>query len=149
MYPGRIIMSFDLKLTNGDIEISDGALVTVQNQDKLIQDVLKILFTATGENLAHPWYGTPMLARAIGESANSEILSVEIADAVSFGLNNLKTLQQLQERDSQFVTPQELIASIDNIDATFNQIDKRKLVVTVSIKTRSSEIITESFIIRV
>lgn len=142
-------MSFDLKLTGGDIELSGGAPALVQNKDKLIQDVLKILFTTTGENTVHPWYGTPLLARAVGQSANSSVVQTEIADAVSYGINNLKTLQQLQQADNQFVTPQELIANIVNVDARLSEQDKRKLVVSIQIQARSNELIEESFVVSV
>ena len=142
-------MSFDLKLSGGDFELSGGAPVTVQNKDKLIQDVLKMLFTTTGENPLHPWYGTPLLARAVGQSSNSEVVETEIIDAISYGIGNLKTLQQLQQRDNQFVTPQEIISKIKRIDARLNEMDKRKLVVTIELIARSNELIEESFIVNV
>jgi len=142
-------MSFDLKLTRGDIELSGGAPVLVQNKDKLLQDVLKILFTATGENQLHPWYGTPLLSRAVGQASNLEILRTEVMDAINFGLGNLKTLQQMQQQDNQFVTPQEMILKVTNVDAQLNELDSRKLVVSIGLVARSSELVEESFIINV
>lgn len=142
-------MSFGLKITNGDIELSGGSISLLQNKDKLIQDVLKILFTSTGENKIHPWYGTPLLSRVVGQSTISDVIEKEVIDAISYGLGNLKTLQQLQEQDSQFVTPQEMLASVKKIGVKLNEQDKRKLVISIEIVARSNELITESFIVNV
>lgn len=142
-------MSFGLKITNGDIELSGGSISLLQNKDKLIQDVLKILFTSTGENKIHPWYGTPLLSRVVGQSTISDVIEKEVIDAISYGLGNLKTLQQLQEQDSQFVTPQEMLASVKKIEVKLNEQDKRKLVISIEIVARSNELITESFIVNV
>jgi len=142
-------MSFDLKLTGGDIELSKGTPAVVQNKDKLIQDVLKMLFTTTGENSIHPWYGTPLLSRAVGQSANSDIVRAEIGSAIEYGINNLKTLQQMQEADNQFLTPQELILRLKSVNAELNEFDRRKLVVSIEITARSNELIAESFVISV
>ena len=142
-------MSFGLKITNGDIELSGGSISLLQNKDKLIQDVLKILFTSTGENKIHPWYGTPLLSRVVGQSTISDVIEKEVIDAISYGLGNLKTLQQLQEQDSQFVTPQEMLASVKKIGVKLNEQDKRKLVISIEIVARSNELRTESFIVNV
>lgn len=142
-------MSFGLKITNGDIELSGGSISLLQNKDKLIQDVLKILFTSTGENKIHPWYGTPLLSRVVGQSTISDVIEKEVIDAISYGLGNLKTLQQLQEQDSQFVTPQEMLASVKKIGVKLNEQDKRKLVISIEIVARSNELITESFVVNV
>jgi len=142
-------LSFGLKITNGDIELSGGSISLLQNKDKLIQDVLKILFTSTGENKIHPWYGTPLLSRVVGQSTISDVIEKEVIDAISYGLGNLKTLQQLQEQDSQFVTPQEMLASVKKIGVKLNEQDKRKLVISIEIVARSNELITESFIVNV
>lgn len=47
-----------------------GALVTVQNSDLLIQEVLKITYTVKGSNPFHVWYGTGLLD-AIGKKLTS------------------------------------------------------------------------------
>lgn len=143
-------MSYDLKLVNGDVVLnSTGDVQTVSNDAKLIQDVLKILFTATGENTLHKWYGTPLLSRVVGQSYDLDLLQAEIQSAIEYGINNLITLQSLQLRDNQFVTPKELIASIDDISAELDQVDKRKLAITVKIRAKSNETVSETFVISV
>lgn len=142
-------MSFDLKLENGDLVLTGGRVQIVTNKDKLIQDILKMMFTGVGENKNHPWYGTPLLTKVIGTAHNLDLLDTEVRRAVQYGLNNLKTLQQLQQRDNQFLTPQEVLSNIKDIDVQYDPLDKRKLVVTIQVTARSGETITENFIVSV
>ena len=52
-------MSFDLKIEGGDIKLeADGSLTTVFDNNKLRQEVVKILLTKLGENKYHPSYGS-------------------------------------------------------------------------------------------
>jgi len=143
-------MSYDLKLQNGDIPIlSSGTPDIVRDANKLIQDVLKMLFTPTGESTVHPWYGTPLLSRAVGNSFDTEILAAEIQTAVQYGLNNLITLQQLQQQDNQFLTPREQISEIRDIRSELDPVDQRKLVVTIEVISKSNDLITESIVVAV
>lgn len=142
-------MSFDLKLQNGDIPIKNGSLVLVRDQEKLVQDILKLLFTETGELKAHPWYGTPMLSKAIGSAFDYELLQREVVSAIQYGLNNLKVLQDLQERDNQYVSPREKLSKIGLVEVIFDPNDKRKMIVKIEVATRSNELITESFVVNI
>ena len=143
-------MSYDFKLKDGDIAIlSTGEPGFVRDDAKLIQDILKMLFTPTGESTVHPWYGTPLLSRAVGNSFDTEILATEIQTAVQYGLNNILTLQQLQQQDNQFMTPREQISKIQDIRAELDPTDQRKLVVTVEIISKSNDLVTESIIVAV
>lgn len=143
-------MSYDFKLDNGDIPIlANGSPQLVRDENKLIQDVLKMLFTPTGESTNHPWYGTPLLSRAVGNSFDAEILASEIESAVQYGLNNLLTLQQLQQQDNQFLTPREQISEIRDIRSELDPVDQRKLVVTIEIISKSNDLITESIVVAV
>lgn len=142
-------MSFDLKLSKGSFEIRDGALQIVQGKDKLLQDILKMLFTQTGENPTHKWYGTPLLTKAIGQAGNLDLLISEITESVNYGLSNIKVLQEMQERDNQFVSPQELLAKILNIKVESDEVDPRKLVVNILVSAKSKDLVNESFTIRI
>jgi len=136
-------------LSKGSFEIKGGALQIVQGKDKLLQDILKMLFTQTGENNVHKWYGTPLLTRAIGQSGDLNLLRAEVAESINYGLTNLKLLQEMQERDNQFVSPQELISKIVDIKVELDEVDPRKLVVNVLIAAKSKDLISESFSIRI
>ena len=142
-------MSFDLQLVDGDIAIIDGELGIVKDELKLIQDVLKLLFTSTGELALHPWYGTSLLTSAIGHANDPDILLKEVKTAVEFALNNLKQLQQLQQRDQQLLTPKELISTIKTIDAKLDETDRRRLIITIELITKNNSVISESFVVNV
>lgn len=142
-------MSFDFKLVNGDLSIVNGRPEVVENEFKLVQDMLKMLFTTTGESTAHPWYGTPLLNRVIGQNNNLDLLQVDVEDSVNYALNNLQLLQELQEKDNQFISPKEAISSVEEVEIKLDSNDPRKLVIKIRILSRSNEVITESFSISI
>ena len=143
-------MSFDLKLNNGDLSIgSDGKLNLVFNEDKLIQDMLKSIFTPTGSHQLHPWYGSPLQSRTVGQVDDAGLTDQIIASGVIYALRNLQMLQQMQEQDGQFLTPAELIKSIQDVTVLRDRIDKRKLSVLLSVLTRSGDTVDEGFIINI
>ena len=138
-------MSWDFKLENGDITLSSsGTPVAVRNSDKLRQDILKLLFTPQGENLLHPWYGTPLLNSAVGNNYDYDILVSEVHSAIEYGINNLITLQQLQQKNNQFLTPKEQILKIKDIGVDLDEQDKRRLIIFLDISSKSGETVSES-----
>lgn len=139
-------MSFDLKLTNGDLSISrSGSIDTVFNAEKLTQDILKILFTPTNSVILHKWYGSPLSAKITGKVYPQDLLESEVQNSVLYALKNLKTLQELQEKDRQFVSTQESMARIDNISVGLDPNDPRFLYVNLRVVTKSGATIEESF----
>lgn len=149
-YAWRIQLSYDLKLVDGDISIdAAGQIAIVKDEEKLIQDVLKLLFTSTGELAQHPWYGTALLTKVIGESVDPKLTIKEVSSSIGFGLNNLKQLQQLQQRDGQFLTNKELINSIQSINVKLDENDPRKMVISIELITKSNTVISESFVIKI
>lgn len=143
-------MSFDLRLENGDLKLgSDGKLGLIFNEEKLTQDVLKSIFTPTGTHQLHPWYGSPLQDRTIGSVADPEITDSIIANGIIYALRNLQMLQQMQESDGQFLTPRELIRSIQDVAVVRDAVDSRKINILVSILTRSNETIEEGFVINI
>ena len=100
-------MSFDLKIKNNDISISSsGDVELVSNNDKLIQDVLKIILTPQGSNKYYAWYGSVITSKVIGEVLGSYYTKVEITRAVQESLSNLMTMQQSQAL-YQYVSPED------------------------------------------
>lgn len=141
-------MSFDLKLENGDLKFGiSGELEIVSNETKLIQDILKILFTSTGSQKLHPWYGSPLIDNTVGLAANVEILNTIINNGINYALSNLQTLQGIQEADGQYLTPREVLRSIDNIEVFQDDVDPRQLVVVIEVTSRSGSRVEEAFTI--
>jgi phage baseplate assembly protein W len=142
-------MSFDLKITNNDLSINpDGTLQTVQDNEKLVQDVLKILLTSKGSNKIFRWYGSLLGTRIIGNLLNASQLETEIARSVQESLSNLIALQQTQSR-SQYVSAGEMIATIRGVSVLRDETDPRIYEIGVSVLTRKLNVIEETFSLRV
>lgn len=130
-------MSFDLKIRQGDIAIgSNGDLEKVENTDKLIQDVLKILMTALGSNPFHSWYGSLISSTLVGNAFEDEFL-IRIADnQIHSALETIQNLQRAQMASSQKVTPSELLAAVRNVSVVRNPVDPRFFQIFLKILTK-------------
>jgi hypothetical protein len=141
-------MSFDLTLLNGDIKIGqDGDFQHIFNEDKLIQDMLKAVFTPTGSHKLHPWYGSPLLSNTLGTAIERNLLNTIINNGVFYALSNIQTLQGMQATSGQYLTPREILKSIDEVAVVQDQVDPRQLIVVIRVTTRSGSTVEESFTI--
>jgi len=140
-------MSFDLKLTSGDLTIKNGALQLVTDTDKLIQDVLKVCLTDVGANPIQPWYGS-FLSRSIVGSALDPTITVNLAQSqIQNAIENLKSLQSAQVSSLQAVTPSELISTISQISVLQSNADPRLYDVLVSVISKGLKKVSPSFTI--
>lgn len=139
-------MSFDLQLLNGDLQISpSGSLSFVQNDDKLRQDLLKIILSPLGSNKAFPWYGSPISSQVIGKAFDKKIFKMEATNALIYAINNLMKLQKDQEKRGQYISPTESISQILDITVEQSALDPRITNITVSVSTRRGNIVSEAF----
>lgn len=142
-------MSFDLKIEGGDIKLNpDGSLVTVFDNSKLRQDIVKILLTQLGENRYHPSYGSKVGAINIGHIPDQELLEIDLQSSVQDAINKIIALQRSQAR-TQFLTPGERIVSVLDISAQRDAIDPRLYTIFISIQTGALTSLTESVTVRV
>jgi phage baseplate assembly protein W len=138
-------MSFDLKIANGDLVITQGALQTVIDSEKLIQDILKICLTGVGSNPLHPSYGS-YLSRSIVGNAQQTSVVVQIAKSqINNCLVNLQTLQQLQIKTFQRMSADEQLAAITGISVTRSAFDPRLFNVKISCMTKGFQPVTTNF----
>lgn len=129
-------MSFDLKIANGDFVVSNGALKTVVDTEKLIQDILKLALTTAGSNPIHPWYGSFISRTLVGNPNYSSVL-VQIAKSqLTTALQNLKDLQDLQVKSFQRVSADEQIAAISDISIVQSQVDPREFDIVIKVLTK-------------
>lgn len=143
-------MSFDLKIEDGDIVFNtSGSPKFVFDDNKLKQDVVKILLTPVGSNRLYPWYGSPLSDKVVGKVLDKKVLDLEIQNAIMYAINNLIELQKLQMKDGQYLSPGEVIAQVKDIIFEPNANDARQLNVLIEIATRRGDIINESFILTV
>ncbi len=138
-------MSFDLKITSGDLVLSNGDLKTVVDSEKLIQDILKIALTTAGSNPVHPWYGS-FISRTLVGNPNQTTVLVQIGKSqLTTALNNLKDLQDLQAQSYQRMSADEQIAAITDISIVQNQIDPRLFDIVIKALSKGLKPITTAF----
>jgi phage baseplate assembly protein W len=140
-------MSFDLKLTKGDLVLKDGKLQTVIDSEKLIQDILKLCLTTAGTNPLHPWYGSYLSRTIVGNPQYTSILVQISKSQLNTALENLKNLQQLQVKSLQRVSAAEQISAILDISVNRNEIDPRLFTVKIRALSKSLKPVNTSFTI--
>lgn len=138
-------MSFDLKLLNGDLTVNSGNLGTVENGDKLIQDVLKIISTPLGSNPAYPGYGCPINSSLIGFNYEKEFVDAVATQQLRSSLELMQKLQLDQLRDNQIVTASEQLAAIENIAVNRDNKDLRYYIIYLTIISKAFQRQTVSF----
>jgi hypothetical protein len=87
--------------------------------------------------------------RVIGKSLPFNILEKEVADAVNFCLTNLIKLQSLQLKDGQYLTPNEQLSQILNVDVKRSAYDSRQYNIVVDVTTKKGSVIREVFDIQI
>lgn len=138
-------MSFDLKISQGDLVIKNSQLQTVVDSEKLIQDILKICLTAAGSNPLHPWYGSFISRTIVGNPLYNSVI-IQIAQSqLTTALDNLKSLQGIQLKSFQRVSADEQISAILDISIIRNQVDPRLFDVRISALTKGMKPITTAF----
>ena len=131
-------MSFDLKLQNGNLQIAtNGDLKTVQNSDKLVQDVLKMVTTPAGANRMHIWYGSNFGNAIIGIPMDSNFSKDRATEQIISAIEILRTLQTSQN-EYQSVSASEAIARVLNVSIDTDISDPRALRVSIAILNRAA-----------
>ena len=138
-------MSFDLKIKNGNLVINNGALKTIVDSEKLIQDILKICLTTAGANPYQPWYGSFLSRTIIGNPNHTSVLVQVSKSQLNTALDNLKNLQNAQTQSFQRVSADEQINFISDISIVRNQIDPRLFDVVIKATTKGLKPITTAF----
>jgi len=139
-------MSFDLLILDGDLVIGSNAdLTTVTNEQKLVQDLLKIALTDAGSNPLQPWYGSLLSQSLIGSVLPSNVIISVAQSQLQSAIQNLQTLQQLQIQSGQTVTPAETIAAVKNVSITKNTIDPRLYQVVIQVLNKQFGTVSATF----
>ncbi len=141
-------MSYDLVLINGDLKISNTSdIQVVRDNEKLRQDVLKILMTPIGGNKANPWYGSNVNNVIVGGVFDVDFTRDVAREQVRSALENLQILQNSQAR-TQTLTAGEKILSVKNVYINNNPTDQRVIELKVEIITGALTVMTTKFYIR-
>lgn len=138
-------MSFDLKIAGGDLVIdTDADVAVVQNSEKLIQDVLKMLMTPLGSNVWFSWYGSPLAGSMIGSPFESDFIESMAENQIRSSLETIQSLQK-EQATKQIVTPSELLAAIKSVVVMRNQIDPTFFTISLSLLTKNLTIANTTF----
>jgi phage baseplate assembly protein W len=130
-------LSFDLQILNGDLVLDNGDLSVIRNNDKLIQDLLKIAQTTLGSNPLQPWYGSMISRTLIGSVLSTDITISSAQSQLQTAVETLKSLQAIQIQQGQKVSPGEQIAAISKISITRNTVDPRIFSVVIRVLDKS------------
>ncbi len=142
-------MSLDLKIKNGDLAIGkDGDIGVVLDNEKMRQDILKILLTKLRENKYHPYYGSSLGALEIGGVPDREMVEDDLVRLTEESIGVLMRLQSQQSK-VQHVSPGEFIVDILNVDVFRDHTDPRGYNVNVSVLTRKLTKVTESVTVKI
>jgi hypothetical protein len=140
-------MSFDLKIFKGDLQINNsGSIVTVSGNQKLRQDIIKILLTAYGDNKYHPGYGSGLGQIEIG-STDFKLTEAEIKNTALSAINGLIAMQRRQAR-SQTLSPSEVIVSVLDIGVLRDSVDPRLYNLRISVLTQQLTEVFDNITIR-
>ena len=140
-------MSYDLKVSQGDFQIgSDGDIAIVENNEKLIQDVLKIVLTPVGSNKLNPAYGSLVSKSLVGNIFPMDFLSSIASSQIKKALENLQNLQRNQSL-FQPISAGEMLAAIQSVTLERNQVDPRFISVVIKLLSGDFNQISTQFLI--
>lgn len=138
-------MSIDLKIVNGDLVINHGSLQTVQDSEKLIQDILKILLTDVGADPLQPSYGSYLSRSIIGNPMQNGAITQIAKSQINTCMVNLQQLQQLQVKSFQKVSADEQLAAITGISVIRSTFDPRLFNIKISGLTKGFQPVSTAF----
>lgn len=123
-----------------------GDVITIANEDLLVQACLKAILTIQGSNPFHPRYGSALNTR-IGQKAFGPTASL-IQEDVAQALSRVQALQRGQ-RKYQNVSDKELLYSIQSVDVRPSPEDPTIFFVNVTVRNGSAEPISLSIVFTV
>jgi len=138
-------MSYDLKISNGDLVLQSGDFKTVRDGDKLLQDILKICLTTAGSNILQPWYGSFISRSLIGSALSTSVVLQVGQSQLQNAIENLRSLQAAQVKSFQRVTPDEQIGAIQDISIVRSPVDPTTFTVSVKVLSKGFRPITATF----
>jgi phage baseplate assembly protein W len=142
-------MSFDLKIKNGDLSVGkDGDVGIVVGNEKMRQDIVKILLTKLKENKYHPYYGSSLGALEIGSVPDKQLIEDDLVSLTEEAVGVLMRLQFNQSK-IQNLTPGEVIVEVLSVGVSRDKSDPRGYNVIVSVLTRQLTMLTESITVRI
>lgn len=122
-------------LTTSGGTVPAGSIITIENEDLLYQEALKIVLTQRGSNPFHPAYGSTVLSR-VG-SKTIAATAAAINQDVRLALELLQTTQTEQAK-LQSVTAREKLYSIQSVNTSADPNDPTVFYVDITVQNAST-----------
>lgn len=142
-------MSFDLQIKHGDLVLDNaGGLSIVNGNNKIRQDIIKILLTRIGDNRFHSRYGSDIGLLKIGGVADQQLIELDLRRSAEEAIRYLISLQKSQGM-RQMLSLSEVIVDIVEITTERDTGDPRLYNIFVSVLTQKMDIIEETVTLRI
>jgi len=113
-----------------------GQLIIVSEEDKMLQDLLKLTTAIKGTNTAHPWYGTSLIS-FIGTARLPEYYQMKFkAELIDAG-DRMKDLQN-QQTQYQTVDDEEFFSFLDDIQVIQSEDDVNFYEVSATVVSQAA-----------
>jgi phage baseplate assembly protein W len=136
-----------LKIENDFQYDSNGNLILVKNEEKLVQDIRKIVLTSLGSNPFHTWYGTSIPDLIGSKITNAGIVRSKIEGDIRTALNRYDDIQRKQIRalgnlTNASVDARERFGQLLKLDVQQDFVEPTAYNITILFSNRSSELLT-------
>ena len=123
----------------------NGQILLVQDEQLLIQELLKITYTVRNSNPFHPWYGTTLIERIGSKNASTGVLQNTITSDIYTTFARWQSIKKTQEEAvGQEVTDEEYPYRLLGVQLEQSQEDPTVLFVNVTVQNRSANPFTLS-----
>jgi phage baseplate assembly protein W len=117
---------------------SNGNVIEATNEELLIQELQKIVYSARGSNPFHPWYGTTLLEMIGQKLIVGGVLQNRIIADVQTAFSRWQSIKKQQEENlGQSVTDEEYPYQLHSVNLEQSQKDPTVLFVSITIRNRS------------
>ena len=117
---------------------TDGQVNKVRDEVLLIQELLKITYTARGSNPFHPWYGTTIVDRIGAKHSATGLIQNTITSDVYATFARWQSVKRQQEESvGQFVSDEEYPFRLTGVQLEQSQQDPTVLFVNIEVQNRS------------
>jgi len=123
-----------------DFSYETGELVTVVREEKMLQDLLKLVTAIRGSNTAHAWYGTSLIS-FIGTARLPEYYQIKFRGEIIDAGERMKDLQQ-QQTQYQTVDDEEFFSFLDNILVEQSDLDPNFYEIEAVVVSQAATAIT-------
>jgi hypothetical protein len=129
---------------------NNGSLQLVKDEELLIQELKKIIFSTRGSNPFHPWYGTVILDQIGQKILTGSVLQNRIVADIQTTFSRWQSIKKQQEESvGQPVTDREFPFALQSVTIEQSQQDPTIFFVNLVIRNRSFQTIPFSRGIRI